>query len=116
MQVADQDVESLQAVLSAQFSKAFSQDWGVVLPYLGVELHQEFEDETRVVTAQYVFDRFGNQFSFNSDDADDSYFLISVGSSFVLSQGKQLFVNLDHIAGLDDVDSNTVTAGIRFEL
>lgn len=116
LKVADQDVESLQAVLGAQFSKAFSQKWGVISPYFGVELHQEFEDETRVVTAQYVFDRFGNQFSFTSDDADDSYFLISVGSSFVLSEGKQLFVNLDHIAGLDDVDSNTLTAGIRFEL
>lgn len=116
LKVADQDVESLQAVVAAQFSKAFSQKWGVISPYFGVELHQEFDDETRVVTAQYVFDRFGNQFSFNSDDADDSYFLVSVGSSFVLSQGKQLFVNLDHIAGLDDVDSNTLTAGIRFEL
>jgi len=116
LNVGDQDIESLQAVLSAQFSKAFSKDWGVIQPYGGIEIHQEFEDDTRVVTAAYKFDSASNQFSFTSDDADSTYFLLSVGSSFILSQGKQLFVNLDHIVGLDDVDSNTLTAGIRFEL
>jgi len=116
LKVGKQEVESLQAVLGAQFSKAFSQDWGVISPYAGVEVHQEFDDETRVVTAQYVFDRFNNQFDFVSDDADDTYFVVSVGSSFVLAQGIQAFVNLDHLEGLDDVDSDTLTAGIRFEL
>ena len=62
-----------------------------------------------------MFDSANNQFSFSSDDADDSYFLVSVGASVVLTQGAQLFVNLDHLAGLDDVDSNTFTAGVRFE-
>ena len=115
LRVGDQNVESLQAVLGAQFSKAFSQKWGVISPYAGIEIHQEFDDETRVVTAQYLFDSANNQFSFSSDDADDSYFLVSVGASVVLTQGAQLFVNLDHLAGLDDVDSNTFTAGVRFE-
>lgn len=116
LNVGSQDVESLQAVLSAQASKAFSKSWGVIAPFVGIEMHQEFEDETRIVTARYQFDNGNNQFSFVSDDADDNYFLISAGSSFLLAEGRQLFVNLDHIVGLSDVESNTLTAGIRFEL
>ena len=116
LRVGDQDVDSRQAVLGAQFSTAVSTDWGVMSPYVGVEFHHEFDDETRIVTASYLFDLGNNQFSFTSDDADSSYYLLSLGSSFVLGQGTQLFVNLDHVGGLDDVDSNALTAGIRFEL
>ncbi len=114
--VGEQEVESLQAILAAQFSKAYSTESGVLVPTLGVEVHQEFDDETRSVTAQYALDRFNNQFSFTSDDADSTFFLLSAGSSWVMSQGRQLFFNWDHLAGLDDVSSNTLTAGFRMEL
>lgn len=113
--VGEQEVDSLQAILAAQFSKAYSTESGVFVPTLGVEVHQEFDDETRTVTAQYALDRFNNQFSFTSDDADSTFFLLSAGSSWVMSQGRQLFLNWDHLAGLDDVSSNTLTAGFRME-
>ena len=116
LNVGEQDVESLQAVFGAQISKAFSQKWGVISPYVGLEIHQEFEDETRVVTASYTIDSGNNQFSFVSDDADDGYYLISTGASLLLAEGRQVFVNLDHIEGLASVEANTLTAGFRFEL
>ena len=116
LDVGKQDIDSLQGVLSAQFSKAYSTELGVILPSLGLEIHQEFDDETRVVTAQYALDRFNNQFSFSSDDADKSFYLLSAGGSWVMTQGNQMFLNLDHLVGLDDVSSNTITAGFRMEL
>lgn len=116
LQVGDQEVDSLQGVLGAQFSTAISSDAGVLVPSLGVEMRQEFDDESRVVTAQYKFDRFNNQFSFTSDDADENFFLLSAGASFVMTQGNQMFLNWDHLIGLDDVTSNTITAGFRMEL
>lgn len=116
LEVGDQDIDSLQGVLSAQFSKAYSTEMGVILPSFGLEIHQEFDDETRVVTAQYALDRFNNQFSFSSDDADKSFYLLSAGGSWVMTQGNQMFLNLDHLVGLDDVSSNTITAGFRIEL
>lgn len=116
LDVGKQDIDSLQGVLSAQFSKAYSTEMGVILPSFGLEIHQEFDDETRVVTAQYALDRFNNQFSFSSDDADKSFYLLSAGGSWVMTQGNQMFLNLDHLVGLDDVSSNTITAGFRMEL
>lgn len=116
LNVGDQELESLQAVISGQLSKVLSADWGIYAPYAGLEIHQEFEDETRIVTAQYRFDRFNNQFAFTSDDADSNYFVLSLGSTFVLPMGSQLFINLDHILGLDEVSSNTLTAGFRMDL
>lgn len=114
LSIGDQDVESLQLTLGAQFTKSYSKKWGTLNPFVGLELRNEFDDDTRVVTAQYFHDRFNNTFSFTSDDADSNYFLLSVGSSFVLSHGRQAFVNFDKVLGLSDVDSNTLTAGIRF--
>lgn len=115
-EVDKQDVDSLQLVAGVQASKAISKDWGVYSPFISLEMHQEFEDSTRVVTARYLIDQGNNQFAITSDDADDNYFLISAGASFVLSEGRQFFVNLDHLVGLSDVSSNTLSAGIRFEL
>ena len=116
LNVGKQEVDSLQGILAAQFSKAYSSDNGVLVPSLGLEIHQEFDDDTRVVSAQYVLDRFNNQFSFTSDDADSTFYLLNAGTSWVMSQGRQLFVNWDHIVGLSDVNSNTITAGFRMEL
>jgi len=116
LDVGKQEVDSLQGVLGAQFSTAISSDSGVLVPSFGVELHQEFDDETRIVTASYRFDPANNQFSFTSDDADETFYLLSAGSSWVMSQGQQLFLNWDHLAGLSDVSSNTLTLGFRAEL
>lgn len=116
LKIADQDVESLQLIAGAQFSRALSRDWGTMNPYFGLEVRQEFEDETRVVSAQYSYDRFNNTFAFTSDDADSNYLLFSLGSSFVLSHGRQLFVNYDRVIALEDVTSGSITAGIRFEI
>ena len=114
LSVGKQDIESLQLTFGAQVTKSFSKKWGTINPFIGLELRNEFEDDTRVVTAQYFHDRFGNTFSFTSDDADSNYFLLSIGTSFVFSQGRQAFVSFDTVLGLTDVDSNTLTAGIRF--
>lgn len=116
LEVGKQDVDSLQGIIGAQFSKAVSLESGVLVPSLGLAMHQEFDDDTRIVTAQYVFDRFNNQFSFTSDDADKNFFIASLGTSFVMTQGNQMFINLDHLVGLADVSSNTITAGFRMEL
>ncbi|TNC81013.1 MAG: hypothetical protein C9356_10450 [Oleiphilus sp.] len=116
LDIGKQEVDSLQGVLGTQFSMPISTDSGVFVPSFGIEMHQEFDDETRIVTASYRFDPGNNQFSFTSDDADENFFLISTGASWVMSQGNQLFLNWDHLAGLDDVSSNTITAGLRLEL
>ncbi len=122
MSVDDQEIESVQAVLGGQLALASSQNFGVIQPYVGAEWHYEFEDEARDITANYLNDPFfaatgSKQFTVRlaSDDPDEDFFLVSVGVTLIMQGGNQLFVNFDKVLGLDDVSSQALTAGVRFE-
>lgn len=116
MRVDSQDVDSLQGVLGAQLSFNSSQDYGVFIPFLSLEARHEFDNDSRSITARYVFDPTITSFSFTTEDPDEDFFLLSIGTSFVLKSGTQFFLNYDSVIELDDVDSDTLTLGIRFEL
>lgn len=116
MRVDDQDIESLQAILGTQISISKSADFGVYMPYAMLEYHHEFDDDARIVTAQYVADVRNQAFSFKSDNSDDSFAVFSLGVNVVLQQGNQVFFNYDTVMGLDDVTSHVLTLGLRMEL
>lgn len=122
MRVENQEIESLQLILGAQLAYAFSANFGVIQPYVSAEAHHEFEDDERTVRSFYLNDPFfiAGDRSFpvelTSDGPDEDFFLVSVGASFVFKGGNQFFVNYDTLLGLDDVDSQAVTIGVRFEL
>ncbi|GAA3965582.1 autotransporter outer membrane beta-barrel domain-containing protein [Allohahella marinimesophila] len=116
MRVADQSVESLQLIAGGQLSYTIDQSYGALLPYIGVAFHFETEDDARDVTAQYLFDPTNTAFTFSTEEGDSSFSILSLGASVVLAQGRQLFINVDTVLGMEDVTSNTVTAGARFEL
>ncbi len=116
MRVEDQDVDSLQAILGGQLSYASSQDFGVFMPFISVEARHEFDDESRRIRARYRFDPTNTNFSFLTEDADEDFYLLSVGTSFIMKNGTQVFFNYDSVLDLDDVDSDTLTLGVRFEL
>lgn len=119
--VDDQDVDSLQAVLGVQAAFAISRDFGVIQPYANLEVHHEFDDDSRNVTAFYLADPFfaagDTTYAINlkTDDPDETFFLLTLGTTFVFKGGTQLFFNYDTVLGLDDVDSHSITAGLRIE-
>lgn len=122
MSVDDQEIESVQAVLGGQLAFAASQSFGVIQPYVSAEWHYEFEDEARDITANYLNDPFfaatgSKDFTVRlvSDDPDQDFYLVSVGVTLIMQGGSQLFLNYDTVLGLDDVSSQAVTAGVRFE-
>lgn len=122
MHIEDQEVESLQAVLGSQIAFAWNLSYGVLQPYFGIEWHHEFEDDAREIKAFYRNDPFfaagDRRFAvvFTTDDADKEHYSLSVGATLVLKGGTQFFINYDTARQLADVDSNYMTAGIRFEL
>jgi outer membrane autotransporter protein len=115
MSIGDQDIESLQSVLGAAVTYVANQDWGVLTPYLTAQWHHEFEDDSRVITAKYVFDPTNDVLRFTSNDPDEDFFRISLGLNSVLKGGTQVFINYDTVAGLRDVDHHAFTAGFRIE-
>ncbi|MGI9288449.1 MAG: autotransporter domain-containing protein [Pseudomonadales bacterium] len=109
-------------MLGGQLAYAFSANFGVIQPYLSAEAHHEFEDDARTVRSFYLNDPFfieGDRsfpVELTTDEPDEDFFVISVGASFVFKGGNQFFVNYDTLVGLDDVGSQAVTVGVRFEL
>jgi outer membrane lipase/esterase len=113
MQVGDQDIESWQSVLGVNLTYVMSVDYGVLTPYVNAAWHHEFEDDSRLITAKYVFDPTNDVLRFRSSPADEDFFGLSLGISSVLGGGTQWFVNYDTVLGLDDVTQHIFTAGVR---
>ena len=122
MRVEDQDVESMRGVLGAQVAYSLSQDYGVLQPYAGLEYQREFEDDVRVARASYLNDPFFDSgdrtyvVQLETDEPDQSYFQLSLGTVLLRPGGSQWFVNYDTLLGLDDVTSHRFTVGVRLEL
>jgi outer membrane autotransporter protein len=120
MELDDQEVESLQSVLGVQAAFNFNRDFGVLVPYGSLHWHHEFEDDARDIRARYVFDPFKddpvNTMVFTTDPGDEDYFRLSLGANFVLTHGTQVFFNYDTLLGLEGVDSQAFTVGLRLSL
>jgi len=115
MEIGDQDIESLQSVLGLDFTYVMSTDFGVLTPYARAQWHHEFKDDSRRITAKYIFDPTSDEMQFRSNAADEDYFGISLGINSVLREGMQIFANYDTVLGLDNVSHHIFTAGFRIE-
>ncbi len=120
MELDDQEIESLQSVIGMQAAFNFNRDFGVLVPYASINWHHEFDDDARDVFARYVFDPFKddpeNTLAFTTEQADEDFFRLSVGVNFVFTRGTQLFFNYETLLGLDAVDSEAFTVGLRLAL
>lgn len=115
MEIGDQDIESLQSVLGMDFTYIVSTGFGVLTPYAKVQWHHEFKDDSRRITAKYIFDPTNDILRFTSNAADEDYFGLSLGINSVLREGMQIFANYDTVLGLDNVSHHLFTAGLRVE-
>ncbi len=139
LEIDAQQIESLTSVLGVQLSKAISTSSGVLLPYIGLNYIHEFEDDPRVILARFANDPFSGGFnqsngtflggapavangqsvptiiSITTDAPDANYFRLSAGTTGILPGGKNWFVALVTVIGLEDTSYSSVTAGFRGE-
>ena len=88
----------------------------VFVPFGAIAWHHEFEDDSRDISARYVFDANDDNFMrFTTDAGDEDYFRLSLGANVVLPKGNQIFFNYDTLLGLDEVTSHVFTLGLRIE-
>ncbi|MCW8091157.1 autotransporter outer membrane beta-barrel domain-containing protein [Alteromonas sp. ASW11-130] len=109
----EQNVESLKTALGGQISWTLNRDFGVLTPYLMAEWLYEHEDESRAITAQYVYDPQNNLIEFITDEPDSNYFNLGAGVSVVFPNGIQAFVDANTTVGLEDFTYTNFTAGVR---
>lgn len=123
--VGEQNIESLRASLGIGWKTALNQNWGVFLPYANVDYVHEFKDNPRNVLFCFREDKLcsgsagvatlANPFVIRTAAPDEDFFLLSGGFVAQFAGGKTAFVNLEHMAGNDDVEYTGITAGFRFE-
>lgn len=115
LRIDDQQFDSLTLSLGGQASYALSQSWGVLSPQLRVEWIHEFQDDGESVTGRFIGDSSATAFSLATDDPDSDYFNLGVGLSAVTAGGLSGFVFYQRVLGFEDLDHNTVNAGVRWE-
>lgn len=129
--VDDQDIESLKSTLGATLAWTNATDWGVLIPQVRVAWQHEFEDDAREVVTRFAetpdniedllplvpggsTDPTVVDLEVFTSDPDRDYFDLAVGLQAVLGGGTQLYVFLETVQDLDEVDAYGGSAGLRF--
>lgn len=132
LSVNAQSVTSLSGSVGLQLAYTLSQSKRVIIPFLRVSAHREFDDVSRKVAAVYQNGEaaaFGSDQDFQvaTDAPDTMYMLAAAGFSAVIrgSQlfgegetsrgGLQVFAQFETVQGLADFSNNTFTGGLRYE-
>ena len=110
-----QDVESLTSMLGAQLSYAISTSNGIFTPQLLFEWAHEFKDDSRFITARFLYDPGSTPLPFNlaTDDPERDYFNLGAGLSATFAEGKSAFIFYETNLQRDDINLDTISAGLR---
>jgi outer membrane autotransporter protein len=85
--VEGHDVKSLTATAGFNVRSAFAVPFGTLLPSFRAEMLHEFEDGARLVTARFIRDTLGTEFTVPLDRVDRNYGRIGAGLQGVFPYG-----------------------------
>ena len=110
-----QDIESLTSILGGQLSYAISTPSGIFTPQLTFEWAHEFMQDSRFITARFLYDTSSTPLPFNlqTDDPERNYFNLGVGLSATFAAGKSAFIFYETNLQRDDIELDTISAGLR---
>ena len=110
-----QDVESLTSMLGGQLSYAISTSNGIFTPQLLFEWAHEFKDDSRFITARFLYDASSTPLPFNlaTDDPERDYFNLGAGLSATFAEGKSAFIFYETNLQREDINLDTISAGLR---
>jgi outer membrane autotransporter protein len=115
LEIFDQDVESLLAEASIEWTYAASFGWGVLQPQLSAAARHEFEDDAHELRGRFVGDPAGGIFTMPSEPVDATFFAARGGVTAVFPGGFAVYGNLEQEFGRDGLSVATASAGLRFE-
>ena len=85
------------------------------MPQLCFEREQEFEDDPRLIDADFAHDPAHTTFAIESDAMNKNYFNLGVGLSAVFAKGRSGYLFYEARLGLDNAVHNAINAGLRIE-
>ncbi len=111
----EQSVQSQIWSAGLRMSYTHSASWGVLVPHLRLASQHEMEDDLRVITARFANDPGATRFRFFTDAPDSSFFQLAAGVSLVMENGVSAYVDYETLTGYNNLESSTLTLGVRFE-
>ena len=117
MRYDDQDADSLQTALGGDVSYTISTEKGIAVLYSRAHWIHEFLNDSRDLDMKYVEDDFADSptITVRTDNPDRDWAQFAVGGSFVFPGGISTFADFQTVLFKEDVESYTVTAGLRME-
>lgn len=112
----DDTQKFLQGLAGVRASWVANFSWGVFAPQLEANFIREFENKGREIEVSFTGDSRAKRFTYNTPQGDSSYWGISAGGVFILTNGWQLFADLESYSGYKDFNQSIVSLGIRAEL
>jgi outer membrane lipase/esterase len=117
----EQTVESFRSIVGFSASRAFSQNFGIVMPTFRAEWHHEFKDDPRTIQAQYAIEpTLTNKvsacvscFALQSDAPESDFGIVGAGLSLTFARRMQLFMYYETLLGVSDYKSNSISLGFR---
>lgn len=117
LRVTGEEFDSLTSNLGVQADYAWSQSWGVVMPFVSGEWVHQYKDSSETINARFVNDITGlGVFSVKTNSPDRNWFNFRIGASAQFAHGIAAFVNFEKIFGLTNVNADTLYVGLRMEL
>ncbi len=129
LEIDKQEIKSVTSDINLQVSKAFSRSFGVLVPSASLSWIHEFEDGEDSLRARFLNDPFSIDFSQSGinaagggiptifevplDDTDSNYGRVGLGLNALFPHGMTVFFNVNKTIGLDNIDQEYFTLGIR---
>jgi outer membrane autotransporter protein len=114
--VGEQSLSSLDGTFGIKLQYTFTPSFGIVVPYVKGELHRNFDTDPFTVSATYNGQgNSSNPFDLPSDVRDKSFQVFAAGASLVLRRGWQAFAQYQRTEGLDLLEQQIISGGIRGE-
>lgn len=111
-----QSQDWLTARVSASTRKVVTTPWGVLVPFVELDLIQEFANRQNTVNTRFVSDVSNTALAVSLEDPDHSYVRARLGSTFQLPGGLAGFVDYGRLFAFDRWQAYTLSAGVRYEL
>ena len=105
----------LTGTATATASYVFTPRWGVMIPFIEVDLVHEFDNDPQALTGRFRGDLQGESLSVLTDDPDRNYVRVRAGASVQLPGGFAAFADYGRLLAFDNWGEHTISAGIRYE-
>ena len=110
-----QSQDWLTGRLTGSVSRVFSADWGVIIPYIEVDIAHEFANDAALITGNFVADPTGTKLVVAIDEPDKSYYRGRFGASVQLPGGFSGFLDYGRLFAYDRWSEYTISGGLRYE-